>query len=205
MIEPGTHEQIKWGDGNWVFWDVGFATERRSSGLLIGDGEPDCYQFASATRKIVEYVMHAESPTSLVIEAPLSVCFNKKGNPTGRSIEFAEIKGETSRYWHQACGIMVAATYLIRAISNGSLKSPVRLFEGFVSYKDKWTTDHCMDVRLLREVVKKPTKFAACIVSGDALRVDSEDEIFSAFKVCGLDCGVPAVIQRRATQVRARA
>ena len=48
-----------------------------------------------------------------MIEAPLSVCFNKKGNPTGRSIEFAEIKGETSRYWHQACGIMVAATYLI--------------------------------------------------------------------------------------------
>lgn len=50
---------------------------------------------------------------------------------------------------------MVAAMYLIRAISEAAPNNTVRLFEGFISYKDRADgTDHCGDVELLREVVR---------------------------------------------------
>jgi hypothetical protein len=205
MIEAGKLEQVRWGDGNWVFLDIGFSAKARSSGLLIADGEPKCFQFADATRQITEHVSLAKTTTNLVIEAPLSVCFNKSGNPTGRRIEKEQTQGKTkTRYWHSGlgCSVMVAATYLIRALSKAAPEGQVRLFEGFVSYKEKGTSDHCMDVRLLREVVQRPTKFAACIVSCDALRAEPEDQIFSAFKVSGFDCGVPAVIKRPAARSR---
>jgi hypothetical protein len=149
MIDAGTRQQVSWGDGNWVFLDIGFSAKARSSGLLIADGEPKCFQFADATRQIIEYVRLAKTTTSLVIEAPLSVCFNKSGNPTGRRIEKERIGDKTkTRYWYSGlgCSVMVAATYLIRAFSEGAPDRHVRLFEGFVSYKDKETSDHCMDV-----------------------------------------------------------
>jgi hypothetical protein len=201
MIEAGESEQILWGDGNWIFWDVGFATERKSSGLLIGDEEPKCLRFADATRQIVEHVTRAESPTGLVIEAPLSVCFNKHGNPTGRSVEKERtMEGQTkTRYWYMGlgCSVTVLAMYLMRAIAEASPKNPVRLFEGFVSFKDHADrTDHGLDAKLLREVAREPVRFANCIVSSDRLQADPEDKIVSAFKVCGFAFGVPAVIKK---------
>jgi hypothetical protein len=42
MIEAGTAQQIAWGDGNWVFLDIGFSGTKRTCGLAIGDGEPCC-------------------------------------------------------------------------------------------------------------------------------------------------------------------
>jgi hypothetical protein len=105
-------------------------------------------------------------------------------------------KTET-RYWHQACGIMVAAMYLMRALADARPKQSVRLFEGFVSYKKAGKrSDDCGDVELLREVVQHPERFAECIVSGDDLRASPGDRIVSAFDVCGLKCGVPVVIKR---------
>ena len=120
MIEAGTREQIDWGGGNWVFLDIGFSANRPSSGLAIRDAPPMRTQFADAKRRIVEHITRANSATSFVIEAPLSVCFNKNGNPTGRKIEKETIEGKTkTRYWHAGlgCSVMVAAMYLIRAIS----------------------------------------------------------------------------------------
>jgi len=201
MIEPGTREQITWGDGNWLFLDVGFSANKSSSGLLVGDAEPRTWQFGEASRRIVEHVRHAKSPTSLVIEAPLSVCFNKSGNPTGRLIERESLEGKTkTRYWHAGlgCSVMVAAMYLIRDIADAAPVSSVRLFEGFVSYKDRnLRTDHRADVHLLREVVKDPKRFSDCIIGPDKL-CGSSGKIVSAFKVCGIDCGVPPVIKRQA-------
>jgi hypothetical protein len=200
MIEAGTREQVKWGDGNWLFLDVGFSANKSSSGLLVSNGKPCCVQFGEATRRIVDHVTRSTCTTNLLIEAPLSVCFNKSGNPTGRLIEKEAIEGKTkTRYWHNGlgCSVMVAAMYLIRDISEAAPTSQVRLFEGFVSYKDRTVkTDHCADVELLREVVKDPGRFAECIISVDGLR-GPDDKIVSAFKVCGSDCGVPAVIKRQ--------
>ncbi|MFZ0606914.1 MAG: hypothetical protein WAM75_04435 [Xanthobacteraceae bacterium] len=201
MLHAGNCEQITWNDGNWLFLDVGFSANKSSSGLLIGDGEPRALQFGDAGRRIVEHVKHASAPTCLVIEAPLSVCFNESGNPTGRLIEKESVEGKTkTRYWHAGlgCSVMVAAMYLIRDIADAHPKNPVRLFEGFVSYKDRNVrTDHRADVLLLREVIKEPKRFADCIIGPDKLCALG-GQIVSAFKVCGMDCDVPPIIRRYA-------
>ncbi len=65
---------------------------------------------------------------------------------------------------------MVAAMYLIRDIVDAAPTSHVRLFEGFVSYKERGVrTDHRADVVLLREVVKDPPRFSDCIICEDGL------------------------------------
>src|SRR4051794_21199759 len=126
MIERGKREQISWGDGR-VFLDVGFAAAKRSSGLFFGDGDAKCFEFAEARDQIVEHVKRAASLTNLVIEAPLSVCFNKNGNPTGRRFEKETSDGNTkTRYWYTGlgCSVLVAATYLIRRITEAAPKKP---------------------------------------------------------------------------------
>jgi hypothetical protein len=165
--------------------DVGFSADKSSSGLLIGDGESDRVQFGEASRRIIDHLKRATSPTNLVIEAPLSVCFNKNGNPTGRLIEKEAVEGKMkTRYWHAGlgCSVMVAAMYLIRNISEACQTSHVRLFEGFVSYKYRNVkTDHSADVKLWREVVKDPKAFSACIICAEGLckAVDSVIEVTS--------------------------
>jgi hypothetical protein len=165
--------------------DVGFSADKSSSGLLIGDGESDRVQFGEASRRIIDHLKRATSPTNLVIEAPLSVCFNKNGNPTGRLIEKEAVEGKMkTRYWHAGlgCSVMVAAMYLIRDISEACQTSHVRLFEGFVSYKYRNVkTDHSADVKLWREVVKDPKAFSACIICAEGLckAVDSVIEVTS--------------------------
>ena len=158
-----------------------------------------CYRFSCAKHLILEHVQNTKTLTNLVIEAPLSVCFNEDGNPTPREqVERVEVDGEIKfRRWHQVGGIMIAAMYVIRAIVDANPKRPVRLFEGFVSYKAKGVrSNHCRDVTLLREVIQEPEKFAECIHSSESLSGNSTNRIESAFKPCGLDCGVPAVIKR---------
>ena len=117
MLIAGASEQITWDDDNWLFLDVGFSASSSSSGLLVGNGNPCAVQFGEARRRILDHIRHANSPTNLVIEAPLSVCFNRNGNPTGRLIERDSIEGKTqTRYWHAGlgCSVMVAAMYIIR-------------------------------------------------------------------------------------------
>ena len=53
MIEAGTKSQVVWGNGNWVFLDIGFSRDARSCGLLVGDGEPSSIQFGEAKRCIL--------------------------------------------------------------------------------------------------------------------------------------------------------
>jgi myosin-crossreactive antigen len=129
-----------------------------------------------------------------VIEAPLSVCFDSKGNPKGRSIEKKDGK---TRYWYcgLGCAVMVAAMHLIRDIHEAGCAA--RLFEGFVSFKDGSVgSNHMDDVRFLREVVREPERFAQNIYSAEQLKLDQSDTLQSAFVVAGIDCGVPAVIVR---------
>jgi hypothetical protein len=199
MIEPGTADQIKWDDNTWIIWDVGFGEDVKSSGLLMPCAEPGRFRFDSAKRLIVEHIKNSRTPTNLVIEAPLSVCFNQHGNPTPRMcVERVEVDGKIQfRRWYQAGGIMIAAMHVICAIAESTPKAKVRLFEGFISYKTKrGSSDHCGDVVLLRDVIQQPERFAACIHSMESLRGDPTNRIESAFKVCGLDCGVPVVIKR---------
>lgn len=195
-LSPGQPSQIQWGGGNWVFLDIGFANRKRSCGLLIGDAPANCVTFADARQQIMQWLVNSNSLVNLVIEAPMSVCFDSKGNPKGRSVE---ISGKGARYWYAGlgCGVMVAAMYLIRAISDDErVIVPVRLFEGFVSYKDSsLPSDHKDDVLRLIEIIRDPVKFSKSIYGADQLKQDEDDVLFSAFRVAGLDCGVPAVIK----------
>ena len=193
MIHAGKRAQINWGDGNWIFLDIGFSGRARTCGLLVGDGAPQCLQFADAILGIKRAI--ASSPTfNLVIEAPLSVSFNAGGNPTGRSIE---LEGSRARYWYvgPGCSVMVATMYLLRDLTSADGEKSIRLFEGFVSYKLEKKSSHQDDVIAMRHVVRNPVKFQSAIYEGDQLKRSQSDQLFSAFRVLGVDFGVPAVIK----------
>ncbi len=154
-------------------------------------------QFGDARRQIIENIMKSVWPMNLVIEAPLSVCFDSNRNPTGRSIE--RFGGKT-RYWYNGlgCAVMVAAMYLIRDIYEADAPIPVRLFEGFISYKNQsMHSDHEADVCLLRDVVRNPSKFPDSIYEPDQLKSLPGDTLSSAFTVAGIDCGIPTVLKPR--------
>jgi len=130
---------------------------------------------------------------NLVIEAPLSVSFDIKGNPKGRKPE--RVNGKT-RYWYVGlgCAVMVAATYLIKEISILEMKTEVRLFEGFVSFKSKdIASNHSNDVIALRASIKSPSQ--ETVIKPDEMKIDASDVISSAFKISGMDYGVPPIIQ----------
>lgn len=64
-----------------------FANSARSCGLLFSDGSPVEMLFGEAVTEICRSISLAEEPVNLLIEAPLSVAFDSRGNPKGRSIE----------------------------------------------------------------------------------------------------------------------
>jgi hypothetical protein len=198
MIEAGKRSEIEWGQGNWIFLDIGFSNKARSCGLLIGDEDPICLRFGDAKRWIVEQLLSAGALTNLVIEAPLSVSFDASGNPKRRSIDANDTDPAKRRHWYLGlgCAVMVAAMYLIRDIHNSGIRRRIRLFEGFVSNKDRSVrSDHRADCSLLRDVVRYPRRFSKSIYDASQLKKDQTDSLCSAFCVAGLDCGVPAVIK----------
>ena len=150
--------------------------------------------FSQAVKDICSYISNSSIPVNLVIEAPLSVAFNSKGNPKGRSIE--KQNGKT-RYWYVSLGttVMVAALYLVKAIMDSCPSKDIRLFEGFVSFKDtNKKTNHSQDVLLLRDIVRK--KETKRIIAPDKLKMEPGDNIQSAFKVAGFDLGIPPVLMK---------
>jgi hypothetical protein len=194
MIRAGNKNEIHRQSGKWVIIDIGFANNASSCGLLIDDQVPVEVKFYDAKSEICKYISKQSQPINLIIEAPLSVAFDKYGNPKGR---FVEKQNGKIRYWYSGpgCTTMVAALYLIRSIVQSEPESEVRLFEGFVSFKDSTKkSNHSKDVRMLREVVENPLKFSDCIISPERLKMDETDKLRSAFLVAGIDAGVPPVI-----------
>ena len=194
MIRAGNINEVSLTSGNWIFLDIGFANKANSCGLLFGDGNPVGVTFNEATKSICNYIQRSQVPINLVIEAPLSVSFDNSGNPKGRSIEKQNNK---TRYWYVSlgCTVMVAALYLVKAIYDSQPRNEVRLFEGFVSFKDSnEKSDHSKDVLLLRDIVRSPNKNIDAIISPDKLKMDETDKIESAFLVAGLDFGVPPIL-----------
>lgn len=196
MIRAGRINEVTAASGNWVFLDIGFANNAKSCGLLFDDGTPEEVTFNSAVEDICNFIKSGNAPVNLVIEAPLSVSFDIEGNPKGRSIEK---QGNKTRYWYVSLGttVMVAALYLVRAIYDSKPAKEIRLFEGFVSFKDSNTpTNHINDVLLLRGIVNNPNKESESIITPDSLCMDTTDKIQSAFLVAGLDFGIPPVLMK---------
>jgi hypothetical protein len=196
MMRAGRTEEIRADSGKWVIIDIGFANSARSCGLLLEDGPPVEMQFGEAVDEICKYVSVAGGPVNLLIEAPLSVAFDLRGNPKGRSIER---QNSSTRYWYVGlgCGVMVAAMYLVKAVVKAQPNADVRLFEGFVSYKQAGKKrTHCEDVAFLKEVVSNPDRYSDAIVAGGSLKMDPTDTLNSAFLVAGVDLGIPPIIMR---------
>ncbi len=196
MIRAGTVSEISVSSGEWIILDIGFSNKSKSCGLLINLESPVEVQFCDAKERIVRFISTSKQPVNLMIEAPLSVVFDENGNPKGRSIDK---QGNKNRPWYvgPGCSVMVAALYLMKALTELEINTDIRLFEGFVSFKEKEKrSDHSKDVLLLREVVEDPNYFSDSIIKPEVLRKDPSDTLESAFQVAGMDFGIPPVIIR---------
>ena len=197
MIRAGTKSEIVLSSGEWLILDTGFAkTGRRTCGLLVNRESPVEIDFNEATERLCHFIANSTKPVNLVIEAPLSVAFDSKGNPTGRAVEK---QGSETRYWYTGpgCAVMIAALYLVRAITETTSNVEIRLFEGFVSFKEKGTeSNHSMDVKRLREVIVNPNRYPESIIESEALKMNDSDRLQSAFLVAGIDVGIPPLIMR---------
>lgn len=194
MIIVGTVEDIVWGSGSWIFLDIGFSNSKRSCGVAIGSNEPVEMRFNDAVATIIQHAKTSSEAVNLVIEAPLSVAFDSYGNPKGRRIEKL---GKKTRYWYNGpgCAVMVAALYVVRALNSACPTATIRLFEGFVSFKNRSAkSSNSEDVERLRQVVRNRTHIDS-IVEPSALKMNTDDKLASTFEVAGLQLGIPPVIK----------
>lgn len=194
MIRAGTLSECDRNSGEWVFVDLGFSNNKRSCGMLIHDGEPAELRFSELTEQLLALSRNQTEPMNLLLEAPLSVAFDENGNPTGRRVER---RGPVTRYWYVGlgCSVLVAATYVLRAILDSLPSREIRLFEGLASFKAKGSMlSHSADVVALREIVWNPNSRDGQIVSPEALKRDASDHLRSAFAVAGMDFGVPPIV-----------
>jgi hypothetical protein len=196
MIQAGKVSDIHWSKGTWLILDIGFSNTKKSCGFLLGDSEAEQLQFSEAISKVTEYAK-SESLLNLVIEAPLSVAFDKCGNPKSRSIDK---QGGKSRPWYvgPGCAVMVAAMYLLKELFDCCPAAEIKLFEGFVSFKRREIrSSHTDDVKCLRDAIKQKDTQASRLYGPDELKEDSGDKIISAFKIMNLknvELGIPAVV-----------
>jgi hypothetical protein len=176
---------------NWIFLDIGFAgTKSKTSGIILPDQQDgENVSWATACEEICRCVSSRNHPVNLMIEAPLSIAFDRDGNPTGRIFEK---KGNKTRYWYLQGGasVLMAAALLIHqiAITNGA---PVRLFESFISFKTG-KTDHKSDAMLMRRWVQDLS--GADTYEGNNLVRNDGSKIVSATSRFGIDFGIPPVI-----------
>ncbi len=188
-IYAGKISQIE-NSGRWIFLDIGFSGSKKTCGIAFDKGESKTIYFGEVYDAIIGFVKESAEPVNLVIEAPLSVAFDDKGNPVGRSFER---KGNFSRYWYvgAGCSTMVAAIYLMSQLAKAKIKAEIRLFEGFASFKGKTKNSkgnsHTKDVKKLQNAIKSNKK--GCFI--DLAKYENYQ---SSFKVLGLDFGVPPVI-----------
>ena len=187
---------VRQDSGDWVFVDVGFARQgKKTSGIAIGNERPREVEFASLAALIIEEMCRGSKPMNLLIEAPLSVAFDARGNPVGRCIEK---RGPDTRYWYvgPGCAVLTAATYLLRRLNESASDRRVRLVEGFASFKTGVSRkrSHAEDVCKLRDRAWNRAGAKGCVVAPENLGAKQGDCLVSAFKVSGMDFGVPPVV-----------
>lgn len=194
MIRAALPHEATRASAEWVFVDLGFARNAKSCGLLIDDGKPRNLSFSELQVFLVSSVTSGSESMNLLLEAPLSVSFVVNGNPTGRSVERRDGK---SRYWYVGlgCSVLVAATYLLRAIHEAQPSREIRLFEGLVSFKPKGArSSHFNDVLSLRSVIWESRSSLGRVVPAEELPASKGDQVKSAFVVSGMNFGIPPVV-----------
>ena len=195
-IRAGCYEELVKPSGEWLFIDIGFSSKKKSCGFLKGKGCPDVVTFGDLVEQVVEETQEETGePLNMLIEAPLSVAFNKKRNPTFRTVEWWDDSKGNKQYrgwWYNAgASTMVAAGYLLRSVSDCETKREVRLFEGLVSFKPQDdTSSDIKDVEALRDSVWDPTR--RCVYGPCDLKVNESDKLKPAFPK--IYCGIPPVV-----------
>lgn len=192
MIRSGTIEEAKPDSGKWIFVDVGFSSGRKSCGFLVSDNEPEELQFGELKNRLKEHFYRDEGPLNLVLEAPLSCCFNSAGNPTGRIIEKRE--GE-HRYWYSGAGatVLLASLDLLKTLSGDYSPRDIRLFEGFASFKND-VSSHKQDVLNLRDIIWAVEPSVGKVIAPEDLKRSDTDTIKSTLFYIGLDCKISPVL-----------
>lgn len=114
--------------------DLGFSGTSRSCGVASFDDKGSMSSgrrtFSECVAEVVAHISnHGECV--LVIEAPLSACFNERGNPCARG-QFEAVP--TPRWWSLRAGaaMALAAQHFLRFVQQRMRGGKLHLVEGFV-------------------------------------------------------------------------
>ena len=173
--------------------DIGFS-KNPSCGLILGSSDPRCVNFSDACRSSVEWIQRQDSPINLMIEAPLSMAFDQRGNPIPRRVEKF---GSQTRPWYSGPGatVLIATLHLIVHLREYCPEASIKLFEGFVSFKPpEAKSDHIWDaVRLSDSIRSGPNEMVEFWGQED---LEAQGTVLSSvFIPCGFDPGVPAIVR----------
>lgn len=118
--------------------DLGFSGKSRSCGVASFDGKGPRSPVKRTFRECVDDIathVHRHGDSVLVIEAPLSACFNARGNPCARGAFEGAPK---PRWWSLCAGATMAlvAQYHLRFVQQHSGDGTLHLIEGFVVGRD---------------------------------------------------------------------
>jgi hypothetical protein len=118
--------------------DLGFSGTSRSCGFASFDGKGALRPVKRTFRECVDEVtthVDRHGDSVLVIEAPLSACFNDRGNPCARGL-FEE--APKPRWWSLRAGatMALAAQYFLRFVQQQMKGGTLHLVEGFVVGSD---------------------------------------------------------------------
>ena len=182
-ISAGSANDISKDTGCWMIVDVGFSAEQSSCGVWTVTKGYRPMTFAELKREVIQEAESAyPSRLNLMLEAPLSVAFNRDGNPTRRVCDEIVINKKLKYrdfYVNAGALVLIAADHLLRTLRWSGRHGDVRLFEGFVSFKTKDTkSSEREDVMKLKEIVWHPDR--ACVShphqkgpSGDHIRSEA--------------------------------
>lgn len=195
-IRAGMVDEVKRDSGDWLFVDVGFSSKKKTCGVLKNEECTMKKAFGRLVKLLIKEVQIPGQPLNLLLEAPLSVAFNKDGNPAHRATDI-EADKRARGWWYQTGPLTILATgHLLRRVQDCGVRREVRLFEGFVSFKSAGSiSDHEADVSRLRCAAWDPMqKF---VTGPDKLKVpgSESDTLESAFKFSGMDFGLPPVVK----------
>lgn len=152
-IQPGTRAYALARSPNQtiIAVDIGFASAAKSTGIAIRADSVTTTTRVTFGQVPDLVAMHLkEGDLCLILEAPLTIAFNREGNPTGRSIE--KRQGQT-RYWYSGLGasVLLAAVFLLERIRDiyTPLQRTIYLYEGFVTFKSERTQHQADALQLL--------------------------------------------------------
>jgi ribonuclease HI len=144
--------------------DLGFSEKAATCGVAwrsdAAKTEIRATTFAECVSLVAELIRRGPAgEVALILEAPLSGCFNAEGNPIARDFDAKRGDGrslESGRGWYYGAGasVTLAAVFFLRrlrdALAATDADVTVSLFEGFVTFKQQ-ATEHTDDARRLLE------------------------------------------------------